>query len=308
MKTLYAVLVLSSVLCTLSAQQNQKNFFPLGTGNRYVYLKTWSGLSGGGSRIEVSQIPRDTIAYGRIYYWAVNFPSINNEWIRLDPSTGSLYRLDKTGSCQFYDHEMIIDSLRAGLNDSTKNCLPSTSRSKCSDTSYVNIFGALRQKKRFVVNCSVPPVLTCSYYRLYLDSIGIYFYGSSSSGGGGGGSIVWELRGGIIGGMLFGDTSTAMGISVISAEVPEEHALLQNYPNPFNPNTMIRFQLTRLSDVLLNIYDAQGRLVSELVNGRYNAGTYETEFSGHGFSSGVYYYSLRTDGVLIVTKKMLLVK
>ena len=274
--------------------------------------------------MQTSRIISDTIAYGKKYYWAVNFPFLDKLWIRTDSTTGSLYSLDKNGTCGFYDHEKIIDSLLAGLNDSTKNCLSSSSRPKCTDTSYINIFGELRQKKGFIVNCSNPPISTCSTARTYLDSIGIYNCNGSSSGGGGGGSSTWELRGGIINGLVFGDTSTAIGINTISSEIPKTFSLSQNFPNPFNPATKIKFDIPNGTPPLkgaggmmtsLIIYDILGREVITLVNETLKPGTYEAEWDAGNFSSGLFFYKLQAGDPstssgqsFVETKKMVLIK
>lgn len=91
------------------------------------------------------------------------------------------------------------------------------------------------------------------------------------------------------------------------SEIPEQTRLLQNYPNPFNPSTSITFQLKQTSLVELNIYDMNGRLVSELVNNTYGAGEHSVNFNASGLASGVYYYRLNAGGE-IFTKKMTLIK
>jgi hypothetical protein len=62
-----------------------------------------------------------------------------------------------------------------------------------------------------------------------------------------------------------------------------------------------------VSRVRLNIYDLQGRLVAELVNGMRQAGYHDVTFEAGNLSSGLYVYRLQTDNFTAV-KKMLLVK
>jgi len=90
--------------------------------------------------------------------------------------------------------------------------------------------------------------------------------------------------------------------------VPENFSLSQNYPNPFNPNTVISYKLSVAGNISLNVYDANGRLIKILENGYKSAGNYSTNFSAEGLSSGVYYYSLTADGVLMDTKKAVVMK
>ena len=102
-------------------------------------------------------------------------------------------------------------------------------------------------------------------------------------------------------------------IKQISSEVPEAFSLSQNYPNPFNPSTKIRFQIPLLSGVsegrgvLLKIYNSLGEQVSELVNQDLPTGTYEYEWDASNYSSGIYFYTLKS-GINTETRRMILLK
>lgn len=60
--------------------------------------------------------------------------------------------------------------------------------------------------------------------------------------------------------------------------------------------------------VSLKIYDVLGNEIATLVNEKKNPGSYEVEFDGSEYSSGIYFYSLYADGKLIDTKRMVLLK
>jgi hypothetical protein len=109
-----------------------------------------------------------------------------------------------------------------------------------------------------------------------------------------------------------GDTTWLTGIKKISNNVPKDFKLYQNYPNPFNPKTIISYKVRSpaggTSYVKLIVYDLTGKHIIDLVNQKQNAGSYQIDFSGTGYSSGVYFYSLIVDGNLIDTKKMILLK
>lgn len=100
-----------------------------------------------------------------------------------------------------------------------------------------------------------------------------------------------------------------VGIRQISSVV-EGYKLEQNYPNPFNPTTKIIFSLGKRENVSLKVYDILGNEVANLINnetvmpGRY---TFDFNSSEFNLSSGVYYYSLKTES-FTATKKMLLIK
>jgi glycosidase len=83
--------------------------------------------------------------------------------------------------------------------------------------------------------------------------------------------------------------------------------LNQNYPNPFNPSTIIRYSVPEKSKVTLKIYDILGRELITLLNEEINAGEHEVNFNASGLSSGVYFYTLKSNNN-ISTKKMLLLK
>ncbi|RPI13781.1 MAG: T9SS C-terminal target domain-containing protein [Ignavibacteriae bacterium] len=90
-------------------------------------------------------------------------------------------------------------------------------------------------------------------------------------------------------------------------ETPESYYLSQNYPNPFNPSTSIKFALPKAGVVSIKIFDITGREIRELVNSNYNAGNYEVKWDANNFSSGIYFYTIKTNG-FTETKKMILVK
>ncbi|MCK4980947.1 MAG: hypothetical protein KAS62_11165, partial [Candidatus Delongbacteria bacterium] len=52
----------------------------------------------------------------------------------------------------------------------------------------------------------------------------------------------------------------------IEENIPMVTQLYQNYPNPFNPQTTIRFDLQKDDNVVMKIYDTNGRLVKTLLD------------------------------------------
>ena len=88
---------------------------------------------------------------------------------------------------------------------------------------------------------------------------------------------------------------------------PGNFMLSQNYPNPFNPKTIIKYQLPVDCNVRLELFDILGREAAVLVNERQSAGSYNVEFDGSNFTSGIYIYKL-TAGNFIALKKLVFVK
>lgn len=101
--------------------------------------------------------------------------------------------------------------------------------------------------------------------------------------------------------------SQTVGIISVSNGTPEKFLLTQNYPNPFNPQTKIKFAVPKSSFTKLIVYDLLGREVITLVNEELRPGTYEADWVGSNFSSGVYFYKLITND-FVETKKMVLMK
>lgn len=83
--------------------------------------------------------------------------------------------------------------------------------------------------------------------------------------------------------------------------------LSQNYPNPFNPSTNISFELPKNTSVSLIIYDVNGKKVDELINSEMSQGRHDVKWDATNMASGVYYYILRANDV-VMTKTMILTK
>jgi len=96
-------------------------------------------------------------------------------------------------------------------------------------------------------------------------------------------------------------------INEITTYQPEQYELFQNYPNPFNPNTIIKFSLIKAGDVSITIFSSTGEEVWRYLNNKLNQGTYEIEWNAESHASGLYFYTLKTNDILL-TKKMILIK
>ena len=103
-----------------------------------------------------------------------------------------------------------------------------------------------------------------------------------------------------------------VGVQQQGTEIPAKFELSQNYPNPFNPSTKINFSLPKAEQVTLKIYDITGKEIITLVNQKYAAGKYTTDWmgtdaNGKAVSSGVYFYKIIT-GSNVQTKRMVFIK
>lgn len=80
------------------------------------------------------------------------------------------------------------------------------------------------------------------------------------------------------------------------------------FPNPFNPSTKISYSLKKSSSIELKLFDINGRMIEIMESGFKPAGSYEINFSAEGLSSGVYFFSLYSEGILMDTKKAVILK
>jgi hypothetical protein len=101
--------------------------------------------------------------------------------------------------------------------------------------------------------------------------------------------------------------STTVGVKEADELLPC-FALEQNYPNPFNPSTTISFTLSKPGVVTLEIFDVLGRAVKTVLKDTYQSiGRHRVVVDMEGYSSGAYYYGLKTESQHQL-KPMLLLK
>ena len=78
-------------------------------------------------------------------------------------------------------------------------------------------------------------------------------------------------------------------------------------PNPFNPQTTITLELPETAQVELKIYNINGQLVEVLIDQQLSPGIYQLNWDASDYTSGVYFYQLKT-GFGMKTGRMLLLK
>ncbi|MCI0715171.1 MAG: T9SS type A sorting domain-containing protein [Chlorobi bacterium] len=105
-----------------------------------------------------------------------------------------------------------------------------------------------------------------------------------------------------------GYANPPIGIHEISNETPLEFKLFQNFPNPFNSTTKIRYQVNRQAKISIKVYNVLGQEIKTLMNREQKVGIYEITFTGNNLSTGLYLYRLIVEGIIIDTKKMIIIK
>ena len=89
--------------------------------------------------------------------------------------------------------------------------------------------------------------------------------------------------------------------------LPKEISFQGAYPNPFNPTTMLKFSVPATMEVEVVVYDMMGRMVSEISNDIFEAGTHDLYWDASHNSSGIYFVKFLA-GSHVTTQKLMLVK
>jgi len=89
------------------------------------------------------------------------------------------------------------------------------------------------------------------------------------------------------------------------SQIPKSYGLEQNYPNPFNPVTRIKFSLPEQQLVQIEVFDATGKSIYDLLNKTMTAVNHQVEFNAENLPSGIYFYRIQ-EGEFQDVKKMIL--
>ena len=81
----------------------------------------------------------------------------------------------------------------------------------------------------------------------------------------------------------------------------------ENFPNPFSEQTYIPYQIRKAGQVLIEVYNEQGRRVDILVNGRMMRGNHLVAWNSSTHPAGIYLCRMHFDG-MHHSGKMLLVR
>jgi photosystem II stability/assembly factor-like uncharacterized protein len=109
------------------------------------------------------------------------------------------------------------------------------------------------------------------------------------------------------GGGVFKRLNSITSVNSSDSQIISSFELYQNYPNPFNPETKIKFQIPKESNVEIKIYDILGSEIFGLLNERKEAGVHEIKLNAAHLSSGTYFYKI-VAGEFVQIMKMLVLK
>ena len=313
MKKVIIILMMLITADLLSQSGDVADFLPLKVGNTWIYkwkLNVYMPPTNDSGFYKVT-VDNSIIINNKIYFTFITFSGgcgatfgniFANNILRIDSVSGNVMKFDSINYCSYSSNEIMVDSLKMRLHDSLNyNCQTGYLRRFCDDTAWQNIFGSLRPSKSELL-----PEIEAAHSKRFVKGVGLCSFGYNGENINQFFHCNYTLQGCIINGIVYGDTCMT-GVNKTYAEVPDHFSLSQNYPNPFNPNTNIKFQIAKLSDVKLIIYDVLGREITTLVNEQLKLSTYEVEWDGTNYPSGVYFYKLITQ-YYSETRKMVLIK
>jgi flagellar hook assembly protein FlgD len=65
--------------------------------------------------------------------------------------------------------------------------------------------------------------------------------------------------------------------------------IMTTYPNPFTGGNTIQYHVATAGQVVITLYDIEGRMVKTLVNQQQSPGDYTVEWNGSGLGVGTYF-------------------
>jgi len=109
----------------------------------------------------------------------------------------------------------------------------------------------------------------------------------------------------------FSGTPTTVQEQELVQNVLRSFALHQNFPNPFNPSTTIEYELPSAGELLIEIFDIEGRLVRTFDPVMASVGVSRVSWDcrdnvGAILSSGVYFCRIQFNGISMARRMLLL--
>jgi len=101
---------------------------------------------------------------------------------------------------------------------------------------------------------------------------------------------------------------TAEALVTDTEDVVEEEAVQLNvFPNPARTQTTVNYNLPKNADVLIELFDVQGKRISEVVRATQTSGSYNhsLDVTKVGLSNGIYFIQLMVNGEVIGTEKLM---
>lgn len=279
-------------------------FYPLGKGNRWQYLSetvgSWGYPSIPAHFYQVDIVGDTTLPNGKTYFIVESSEKTgaHPRLQRIDSVTAQIFAVDSSNNPQEY----AIDSLRAPQRSGFIGCrirsIPATIMWSIDSQNY---FASQRMCRNYETVRIFGPYISYTLARdIGLAAIQYGAYDLDQN-------VLSRTTDSVVYAKIGAKESGALVFVPQQSQVVSTFHLYQNYPNPFNPVTTIEYQLLTTSNVSLMVFDLLGNQVTNLVNGKEEAGLHSVKFSGNNLSSGIYYYRLKA-GSFTSSKKLILLK
>jgi endonuclease/exonuclease/phosphatase family metal-dependent hydrolase len=102
------------------------------------------------------------------------------------------------------------------------------------------------------------------------------------------------------------DIKIPADVEIGEAVIPKNIKISAPYPNPFNPQTAIQIELNENMHLYAAVFDINGRVVKQLINGYLQKGNLEITFKNKGLTSGIYFIRIVGEGIQHTSKVVLL--
>jgi hypothetical protein len=109
-----------------------------------------------------------------------------------------------------------------------------------------------------------------------------------------GNKVFAGISGSANGGVWIYTDTTLVNIRNNKYLTSQGYLLLRNQPNPFNPATNITFKTSMSENVEISVVDITGKVLESLFKGKIFPGEHTFTWNASGFSSGIYFYVLKT--------------
>ena len=83
---------------------------------------------------------------------------------------------------------------------------------------------------------------------------------------------------------------------------PEVISINSIYPNPFNPLVSLNYELSKDEYLEISILDINGRVIESLIEGNFVSGSYAVQWDGNEFSSGIYFFQIKSTNSSLMEK------
>jgi hypothetical protein len=107
--------------------------------------------------------------------------------------------------------------------------------------------------------------------------------------------------------VVWGVSVDQNSISREDMKLPIEFTILSMYPNPFNPSTTVAYSIPHPGNLSINLYDLQGRNISQEVLSIFQTGRFSKVFDLSDYPTGVYFVEMEFESV-VKRQKLVLIR